>query len=285
MSLSKLAAFSDGNMGGNPAGVYIANVHPPEQEMRAIAAELGYSETVFAHPVVSDNQSDGSPLEWRIRYFSLESEVPFCGHATIALGAQLAKQYGDGKHSLELNDSTISVAGQVVEGGYAATLQSPSTHSSSVDQNVVDDALSIFGYYQEDLDSRIPPAIANGGADHLIIALNSRQRLSDLAYDLTLGKEFMIANRIVTVMFVVAESDQLFHSRNAFASGGVYEDPATGAASAAFAGYLRDIVWPHGGQIDIIQGQDMGARSLIHAKFSNTPGESIQISGMARELA
>ncbi|WP_242630999.1 PhzF family phenazine biosynthesis protein, partial [Klebsiella quasipneumoniae] len=43
------------------------------------------------------------------------------------------------------------------------------------------------------------------------------------------------------------EGEQIFHTRNPFAYGGVYEDPATGAASAAFAGYLRDINWPHGG--------------------------------------
>jgi predicted PhzF superfamily epimerase YddE/YHI9 len=39
------------------------------------------------------------------------------------------------------------------------------------------------------------------------------------------------------LVYVVGE--QIFHTRNPFAYGGVYEDPATGAASAAFAGYLR----------------------------------------------
>ncbi|WP_195828580.1 PhzF family phenazine biosynthesis protein, partial [Bordetella pertussis] len=33
------------------------------------------------------------------------------------------------------------------------------------------------------------------------------------------------------------------HARNAFAAGGVYEDPATGAAAAALAGHLRDSGW------------------------------------------
>ena len=47
---------------------------------------------------------------------------------------------------------------------------------------------------------------------------------------------------LVTILFGWAESAQRFHTRNPFASGGVYEDPATGAATAAFAGYLRDIV-------------------------------------------
>ncbi|HIC1957238.1 TPA: PhzF family phenazine biosynthesis protein, partial [Klebsiella pneumoniae] len=64
--------------------------------------------------------------------------------------------------------------------------------------------------------------------------------------------------------------------------GGVYEDPATGAASAAFAGYLRDINWPHGGSIDLIQGEDMGMRSLIRAEIADELGSSIRVSGQAR---
>lgn len=75
------------------------------------------------------------------------------------------------------------------------------------------------------------------------------------------------------------EGEQIFHTRNPFAYGGVYEDPATGAASAAFAGYLRDINWPHGGSIDLIQGEDMGMRSLIRAEIADELGSSIRVSG------
>jgi predicted PhzF superfamily epimerase YddE/YHI9 len=73
-------------------------------------------------------------------------------------------------------------------------------------------------------------------------------------------------------------------SASAFASGGVYEDPATGAATAALAGYLRDLGWPHGGAIDIVQGEDMGSRSRLHADIPAEPGSSIRVSGSARWL-
>jgi len=86
----------------------------------------------------------------------------------------------------------------------------------------------------------------------------------------------------VTILLAYAETPSLFHTRNPFASGGVYEDPATGASTAAFAGYLRDIGWPHGGAIDIVQGEDMGARSLIRAEIGATKGSSIRVSGTAR---
>lgn len=78
------------------------------------------------------------------------------------------------------------------------------------------------------------------------------------------------------------ETPRLFHTRNPFASGGVYEDPATAAATAAFAGYLRDIEWPHGGAIDVVQGEDMGMRSLLRAEIPPSKGSSIRVSGTAR---
>jgi len=275
MNVQRLSSFSDGLTGGNPAGVVIADRLPPEKEMQSIAAEVGYSETAFA----TYNQQG-----WRVRYFSPESEVPFCGHATIALGAALAKSYGPSVFPLILNETAITVEGFKNNNGYSAALQSPDTSSHFAESQEVMKALKLFGYANSDLDNDIPPARANGGAEHLIIGLNSRAALSALSYDLEEGRTFMRQAGLVTIMFVYSESEQKFHSRNPFASGGVYEDPATGAASAAFAGYLRDIKWSHFGEIDIVQGEDMGSRSLINAQFSNVQGSSIRISGMVRDI-
>jgi hypothetical protein len=85
LTVQHLAAFSDGDQGGNPAGVVITDQLPEAPQMQRIAAEVGYSETVFAAP-----QGHG----WRVRYFSPATEVPFCGHATVALGAALFAMKG-----------------------------------------------------------------------------------------------------------------------------------------------------------------------------------------------
>lgn len=273
MALMKIAAFSDGNSGGNPAGVFISEIHPSEPEMRAMAADIGFSETAFAAPSASG---------WRVRYFSPASEVPFCGHATIALGAALAKQQGPGTFVLQLNQAEITVEGFCEDGQFSAALQSPSTYSKPADLETVAQALNLFAYKQSDLPANMQPSLANAGANHLIIPLNSRQKLKQMTYNLNAGKVFMEQHNLVTIMLVYPESDQRFHSRNAFASGGVYEDPATGAASAAFAGYLRDINWPHQGAIHIVQGEDMNSRSLIQVNLTNNPGSSIRVSGGVR---
>ncbi|MCV4261207.1 PhzF family phenazine biosynthesis protein [Pseudomonas capsici] len=271
----KLAAFSDGNQGGNPAGVWIGDALPDENTMQRIAAEVGFSETAFAAPL-----DDG----WRVRYFSPLAEVPFCGHATIALGAALAGQQGDGLFRLTLNQAQITVEGHARGELTSAALQSPPTHSKAISPQLLEEALALFGYQHSDLDERIPPAAINGGAGHLVLALNSRSTLKAMQYDQEAGRQLMVREGWATIVLVFAESEQFFHTRNPFAFGGVYEDPATGAATAALAGYLRDIGWPHGGVIDIQQGEDMGSPSRLRAEIPEQTGSSIRVSGMARKL-
>jgi PhzF family phenazine biosynthesis protein len=275
MTVLRIAAFSDGNQGGNPAGVWIGDALPPASRMQAIAAEVGFSETAFVAP-----EGDA----WRVRYFSPLCEVPFCGHATIALGAALALQHGDQTFQLKLNSADISVAGRREGRTIAAALQSPPTRSAPLDPSLQADILRLFGYARDDLDFKIPPARIHAGADHAVLALKTRSALARMSYDFKRGRDLMEEFGLITIALVAAENPRLFHVRNAFAMGGVLEDPATGAAAAALAGYLRDISWPHGGVVDIVQGEDMGMRSLIRAEIDTPIGSSIRVSGMARVI-
>ncbi|MGE6116613.1 PhzF family phenazine biosynthesis protein [Aeromonas salmonicida] len=288
--LVRIAAFSDGLQGGNPAGVWIGASLPGAHEMQHIAAEVGFSETAFAAPMSTPLPQGAQVVEptaelreWRVRYFSPEAEVPFCGHATIALGVALARRFGEGEYGLHLNQAVIKVSGWLDgEGHWQAALQSPPTHSKPAPAELVAAALDLFDYTPADLDPRIPPALIHGGADHLVLALNSRAALAAMEYELEQGRTLMRGEGLVTILLAHAAREQLFHTRNPFAYGGVYEDPATGAATAAFAGYLRDIHWPHGGIIDLFQGEDMGMASHLHAEIPAEPGSSIRVFGRAR---
>lgn len=277
MNVMRIAAFSDGDVGGNPAGIVLCDELPTAEVMQACAAEVGFSETAFAARL---ERGDG----WRVRYFAPESEVPFCGHATIALGAALAGREGDGVFSLKLNEAEISVEGRLENGVLTSALQSPPTNSLKLGQAGIDAVLDLFSLQHNQLDDSLPPARIHGGANHLVIALKDRSTLAAMDYDLDTGRDFMRQNDLVTFMLVHRRGSRDFDVRNAFASGGVLEDPATGAAAAAFAGYLRDLEWDHGGRIHIVQGEDMGARSLITAEFNADPGTSIRISGTTRNM-
>ncbi|WP_298563118.1 PhzF family phenazine biosynthesis protein [uncultured Aliiroseovarius sp.] len=276
--IQRIAAFSKGDKGGNPAGVVLWDTAIHEEEMSRIAADVGYSETVFAYP------TDETGTRWRVRYFSPEIEVPFCGHATIALGAVLAEQRGAGTFEFTLNNAVIPVEARDSSDGMFVTLSSPPTRSRSLSGDELNELLSLFGLMLSDLDPRLPPAHIHGGSDHILLPLSERSKLAGMSYDLETGRNVMLRHSIATVMLVVVDDDQTFVVRNAFASGGVREDPATGAAAAAFAGYLRDQNWQHNGHFTIRQGEDMGMPSLINVELENASGTPVRVSGRARHI-
>ena len=275
MEILRIAAFSHNNAGGNPAGVVLADKMPGDDEMLRVAAEVGYSETAFLAPV------EGG---WRVRYFAPEREVPFCGHATIASGAALGNHSGAGEYRLFLNNGEISISVEAGETDFNVALQSPPTWSKPADPNLVDTVLNLFHLRSADLNPEFPVSLAFAGAQHLIFVLNNRSTLANMDYDFDSVKSIMLQQDLITISLLVNKSEKLFHSRNAFAYGGVVEDPATGAAAAALAGYLRDIGWPGASQFEILQGFDMGAASRLLVDYSATKGASVRVSGATRYI-
>ena len=185
MDVKRVAAFSQGDIGGNPAGVVLLNEPATEVDMARLAAEVGYSETALA---VSQDETGRN---WRVRYFSPESEVPFCGHATIALGVVLGQHTGPGTFALTLNDASITVEADASDKGMVATLTSPPTNSQAIGDEALSDVLSLFGLNKVDLDNRLPPARIHGGADHILLPLKARSQLAEMSYDLDQGRQVM----------------------------------------------------------------------------------------------
>ncbi|WP_347924125.1 PhzF family phenazine biosynthesis protein [Pontimicrobium sp. SW4] len=275
--IHKIAAFSHNNIGGNPAGVVLTEKMLQEKEMLSVANKTGYSETAFLHP-----ENDG----WRIRYFSPEIEVDFCGHATIATGAVLGKRFGEGVYKLFLNNGAISLTVSESAGhDLTISLQSPETWSKPAPLAVVNEVLDLFNLKRSFLNTDFPVRYAFAGAKHLILVLKNREILANMNYEFEKTKTLMLQEGLITISLLWQGSANVFYSRNAFAAGGVYEDPATGAAAAALAGYLRDINWAGGNKFEIIQGEDMKVPSHISVEFTPIVGASVKISGKTREIS
>jgi len=276
MEILRLAAFSYNNEGGNPAGVVICNEMPSETEMLAIAKQVGYSETAFLTQI-----NDG----WRVRYFAPEMEVPFCGHATIASGAVLGEIFGEGVYKLFINQGEITVSvSKSDKGVFIATLQSPNTWSETAPKEYVEKLLKEFSLTIADIDTNYPVHFAFAGAKHLIVVLKDRKKLAEMSYHFERVKALMQQEGLTTINLLWVESSHRFHSRNPFPPGGVYEDPATGAAAAALAGYLRDIGWQGESSFEILQGEDMGCPSRLFVQYTMNKGESIKVSGETRYI-
>lgn len=272
------AAFTETPEGGNPAGVVLDASALNADEMLKIAADLGYSETAF---VIA---RDGAPNEYDVRYFAPEFEVPFCGHATIATGVALADRDGTGTLIFHTKAGTVPVETSQANGsGITATLTSVVPHTEDAPETLLDGALNALGWTREELDPELPPRVAFAGARHLVLAAATRERLADLDYDFEALKALMIQHDLVTVDLVHREDATTFHARNPFPVGGVVEDPATGAAAAAFGNYLREVgAVTAPTTITIHQGVDMGRPSLLTVDIEDASTRpEIRVSGRA----
>lgn len=278
MEVLRYTAFSSDPSGGNPAGVVLDATGASEAEMQSVAAEVGYSETAFLFP------GDGSRL--RVRYFSPLAEVPFCGHATIASGVAHAERNGPGALLLDTAAGEVRVVTRRgADDLLTATLTSVAPRTGPVTEPDLAAALGALGWAHDDLDASLPPRVAYAGAWHLVLAAATRQRLADLDYDVDALGALMAARDWTTVDLVWRESDTVFHARNPFPPGGVVEDPATGAAAAAFGGYLRELglVAPPA-TVTVHQGADMGRPGLITVDIPVGPDSGISVTGTAARL-
>ncbi|MFC9506073.1 PhzF family phenazine biosynthesis protein [Streptomyces sp. NPDC057002] len=278
MEILRYVAFSTDPEGGNPAGVVLDAAGADDAAMLATAAEVGYSETAF---VVA---SDDDTLD--VRYFSPLAEVPFCGHATIATAVAHAERHGTGRLLLRTAAGPVTVTtDRSADGTLVATLVSVAPRTAPVEEGDLAELLAILGWSEADLDPALPPRVAFAGAWHPVLAAASRERLARLDYDMAELGTLMARRGWTTIDLVRRESPTVFHARNPFPPGGVPEDPATGAAAAAFGGYLRELgLVPTPATLTVHQGVDMGRPSTITVTVPAEADTGIAVTGPAVRL-
>ena len=271
----RYAAFTTLPEGGNPAGVVLEAGDLDAAAMQAIAAEVNYSETAFLLPAPD-------PRERPVRYYSPLAEVPFCGHATIAAAVAHAERHGPGRLVLHTRSGRVAVDTAADGGLIVATLVSVAPRVEDVTDADLAEALGALGWTAEDLDPALPARVAFAGASHLVLAVATRARLARLDYDFDRLGALMAERDWTTVQLVHRTGPATFDARNPFPPGGVYEDPATGAAAAAFGAYLAEV-----GAVDpptrftITQGVHMGRPSTLVVDVPARLAEGIRVSGSA----
>ncbi|HEY4458404.1 MAG TPA: PhzF family phenazine biosynthesis protein [Pseudonocardiaceae bacterium] len=264
----RYTAFSTDPAGGNPAGVVLDASELADADMLRIAAEIGYSETAFL--------TSTADRDYRVRYFSPLAEVDFCGHATIATSVALAERIGAGPLVFHTNTGDV----RIETGSGRATLTSVAPHSRPATQAEVAHTLRALRWAATDLDPKFPARVAYAGNEHLMLGVTSRDRLATLDYDFDALGAIMSAAAWTTVHLFHEDAPGHFQARDPFPVGGVVEDPATGAAAAAFGGYLRDIGYISSGKITIEQGVDMGRPSLLEVDL-DSGATGIRVTGAA----
>lgn len=225
-------AFTEEPTCGNPAGVVPEAAGLDGGQRQAIANELGASETAFLE--------DDPEADRRIQYFTPETEVDLCGHATIASHALLFDR-GDidaGKHTLRTNVGTLTI--EIGEGGDVwMTQDEPTVHTADVEIERVAEALGLPLEAITDVD--LPVAYASTGLPFLIVPVEYFEHLSDVepAMDaIEALSEAVDAAGMYAFTFDTLERESTLHGRMFAPLAGVPEDPVTGTASGAAGAYL-----------------------------------------------
>jgi PhzF family phenazine biosynthesis protein len=281
MDILRYAAFTTDPEGGNPAGVVLDATGLDDAGMLAVAAEVGYSETAF---LTRGRSGAAGERDYDVRYFSPKAEVPFCGHATIATAVALAERIGAGDLLFRTRAGEVPVTVEAgPDGALRATLTSVDPRVDAVSEADVAEALRLLRWSGDDLDPALPPRIAYAGAQHLVLAAATRERLAKLAYDFDGLAAFMEARELTTLQLVWREDASTFHVRDPFPIGGVVEDPATGAAAAAFGAYLRElglVVGGGGTVLTLHQGEDLGRPGVLRVELREGD-RRVRVSGTA----
>ncbi|MFJ6610841.1 PhzF family phenazine biosynthesis protein [Streptomyces sp. NPDC091289] len=274
----RYTAFSADPAGGNPAGVVLDASGLDEERMLAVAAEVGYSESAF----LTERTGEGA---YTIRYFSPKAEVPFCGHATVATALALAERDGPGELEFATAAGTVPVSVVRENGELRATLTSVAPRVEETAAADVAEALAALDWAAADLDPALPPRISYAGARHLVLAAATRERLADLDYDFARLEALMHRLDLTTLQLVWREGPELFHVRDPFPVGGVVEDPATGAAAAAFGAYARELgLVPEAAVLTLRQGEDMGRPGTLTVEL-RADDARIRVSGTGARIS
>ncbi|MCG6498212.1 PhzF family phenazine biosynthesis protein [Kitasatospora sp. A2-31] len=275
----RYTAFATEPTGGNPAGVVLDASGLSDERMLAIAAELGYSESAFLVPGAAEGA-------YTVRYFSPLAEVPFCGHATVASAVALAERHGPGAYVFVTRAGEVPIEVEKdADGVLRATLTSVEPHVEEIGEADVAEVLALLGWSADELDASLPPRVAFAGARHLVLAAATRDRLARLDYDFDGLAAFMTARDLLTLQLVWRESEHVFHVRDPFPVGGVVEDPATGAAAAAFGAYLRELAAVAAPAVlTLHQGEDLGRPGVLRVELREED-RRVRVSGAAVVIA
>ncbi|MFB6173073.1 MAG: PhzF family phenazine biosynthesis protein [Halobacteriales archaeon] len=226
-------AFTGEPLTGAPAGVVPDAEALDAAGMRAVAAELGASETAF---VLSSDSADR-----RFRWFTPAAEADRPGHATlaatVALGAE--GEWAAGGHTVETNAGVLDV--ELGEDGAAwMTLGAPSVREVGLGDERVADALGVdpLGLRPEAL----PFAVATARRPFLLVPLDYLETLGNADPDAGAMAglcEEVGAEGVHAVTFDTLSTAATLHGRTWSPTGD--EKPATGDAGGAAGAYLRHV--------------------------------------------
>ncbi|HEY8500945.1 MAG TPA: PhzF family phenazine biosynthesis protein [Clostridia bacterium] len=214
MKIYQVDAFTDKPFKGNPAAVCILDSEPQVKWMLDVANEMNLAETAFLVP-----KNNGYSLRW----FTPESEIDLCGHATLASAHILwEKGYLEKEEEAVFSTKSGLLTAKYnygwIELNFPATPEEkadvPPELTEALAVNLVYTGKNIFDY---------------------IIEVESEDEVKNIKPDFTKLMKVQMRGVIVTAQ----SSEYDFVSRFFAPEIGIFEDPVTGSSHCCLGPYWK----------------------------------------------
>ena len=262
-----LDVFTDRPFTGNPLAVIVDGEGLDQRAMQTIAREFNLPETVFVLPPADAKHAA------KLRIFTPALELPFAGHPTVGTAVLLGSSDGPAKTRDIVLEEAIGAVHCRVETLDSARGRAwflaprlPEEAGRGLETAAIAAALNLspadIGFQD------FHPARWSAGVPFTFVPVRGLKAIAGARPDLSRfdavfgdngpGKAYLFCAE-------TADTEHDFHARMFAPSLGIPEDPATGAAAAAFTGFLAATRRLDDGEhiFRVEQGYEMGRPSLI----------------------
>lgn len=277
MKYYTIDAFSTEIFGGNPAGVVIYE-NLDEQVMQKIAAEVRFSETAFIKQLDSRT--------FKIQFFTPNSEVDLCGHATMASFTALVDDKiitQDGTYYMETLAGKLPV---VVSKDFVMMEQATPQCDKPIEE--YNELAQIMGISPEEIGDEnynLKPQRVSTGLFDIMMPVKNKEILNKISPDMGKLSAFSKKNNVTGVHAYTLDKEFTARCRNFAPLYEIDEEAATGTSNGALTYhlYLNNIIKPDTINT-FMQGEKMGRPSIITSKLICDDNIKIMVGGKSKVL-
>jgi PhzF family phenazine biosynthesis protein len=289
IAIKQVDAFTETPLTGNPAGVVLNADGLSDQQMQVIAREMSVPETAFILSATTPS------ADLRIRWFSPQTEVPLCGHGTIASFHALAEEemagmVGRGRFSfnVETHSGILPVSVEKGVDGVDVLFGLNVPEFTRAGQHKLD-VMRILNITLEEFENRRPIV----AADYLYVPIRRLHSIFAMRPNFFAMSQFLTNRNLRGLCVFTTETvdrKSSVHSRFFAPTIGINEDPVTGSANGPLGVYLfeQGDIEPGGESVTIIgeQGDAISrkGRVLIQLAIRGTEVTGVRIGGRATTI-
>jgi PhzF family phenazine biosynthesis protein len=263
----QLDVFAGARGCGNPLAVVIDAEGLDAVAMQAIAAWLNLSETTFVLPATQ------AGADYRLRIFTPRQELPFAGHPSIGTAhAVLERGLVTARDGRLVQECAAGLLPLRVEG--EGTQRRLHVRAPRAVERVGDPALALASLRGVQL-GQLRPALVDNGPLWWCIELADEMAVRTLTPDLeTISRASVAAGAVGVAVFARCRDRSFQLVVRAFVpADGIPEDPVTGSANAAIAGWMHENDALPAPRYLSSQGREVGRDGIVECAV-DTDGEA-----------